>query len=96
MIAIGAEPRGRDRRATTATSAYLGIFFGRAAINVDTWRAMADAIPGTSGSSLERDLLGAERPGQADTRAARPLPGRRASRRPASWRAHAGSIRDQR
>jgi pyruvate,water dikinase len=37
-------------------------------MNVDVWRAMADAIPGASGSALERDLLGDERPG-APTRA---------------------------
>jgi phosphohistidine swiveling domain-containing protein len=61
-IAIGATPRGvtpsdvRDER-------LLGIFSGRAAINVDVWRELADAMPGTSGSSLERDLLGHERPG---------------------------------
>ena len=62
-IAIGTEPQGvapssdRERR-------LLGIFHGRAAINVDVWREMADATPGTSGSSLERDLLGSERPGK--------------------------------
>jgi pyruvate,water dikinase len=62
LVRIGAEPRGtvpsdeRDDR-------HLGIFWGRAAVNVDKWRAMADAIPGASGAGFERDILGAERPG---------------------------------
>src|SRR5262245_29577566 len=62
LVRIGAEPGGttpsdqRDDR-------HLGIFSGRAAVNVDKWRAMADAIPGASGAGFERDILGAERPG---------------------------------
>jgi pyruvate,water dikinase len=63
LVSMGAEPRGtlpspdRDQR-------HLGIFFGRCALNVDKWRAMADAFPGTSGTALERDILGASRPGK--------------------------------
>jgi phosphohistidine swiveling domain-containing protein len=59
-ISIGTLPRStqsgidRDQR-------YLGIFHGHAAVNVDLWRRMADAVPGTSGAAFERDILGAER-----------------------------------
>jgi phosphohistidine swiveling domain-containing protein len=62
LVRIGAEARGttpsdqRDDR-------HLGIFWGRAAVNVDKWRAMADAIPGATGAGFERDILGAVRPG---------------------------------
>jgi phosphohistidine swiveling domain-containing protein len=43
---------------------HLGIFYGRCALNVDVWRSFADAVPGTSGTSLERDFLGSVRPGR--------------------------------
>lgn len=62
-VLVGASPRGttpsndRDER-------HLGIFFGRCALNVDVWRSFADSMPGTSGTSLERDFLGSVRPGR--------------------------------
>jgi pyruvate,water dikinase len=62
-ILLGASPAGaapsdnRDKR-------HLGIFFGRCALNVDVWRSFADAMPGTSGTSLERDFLGSVRSGR--------------------------------
>lgn len=62
-VLVGARPAGtipsddRDQR-------HLGIFHGRCALNVDVWRSFADAMPGTSGTSLERDFLGNVRPGR--------------------------------
>jgi hypothetical protein len=55
---VGTTPsEDRDER-------HLGIFYGRCALNVDVWRSFADAVPGTSGDSLERDFLGSVRPGR--------------------------------
>jgi phosphohistidine swiveling domain-containing protein len=39
------------------------VFYGRCAANVDTLRRIADRTPGMSGDGLERQLLGATRPG---------------------------------
>lgn len=51
------------RVAGTIEERLAAIFYGRAAGNVDRLRAMADRIPGTSGDALERQFLGAVRPG---------------------------------
>jgi pyruvate,water dikinase len=39
------------------------IFFGRAAANLETFRALADRMPGTSGDAMESQLFGTVRPG---------------------------------
>ncbi|HUR72977.1 MAG TPA: PEP-utilizing enzyme [Sporichthya sp.] len=39
------------------------IFFGRAAANLETFRALADKMPGTSGDAMESQLFGTVRPG---------------------------------
>lgn len=41
------------------------IFFGRAAANLETFRALADRMPGTSGDAMEAQLFGTVRPGVA-------------------------------
>jgi pyruvate,water dikinase len=69
LALLGVNGRG-VRPACQRDERHLGMFYGHCAINVDVWRAMADAIPGASGSALERDLLGGERPGRP-TRARR-------------------------
>lgn len=40
-----------------------GVFFGRAAANLDTFRRLADLTPGTSGDALEEQIFGTLRPG---------------------------------
>jgi pyruvate,water dikinase len=42
---------------------FIGVFCGRAAINLDQFRAMADRSPGQSGDALEREFFGTVRPG---------------------------------
>ena len=39
------------------------IFFGRAAANLETFRSLADRMPGTSGDAMESQLFGTVRPG---------------------------------
>jgi pyruvate,water dikinase len=40
-----------------------GIFYGRAAANLDTFRRLADLTPGTSGEAVEIQIFGTARPG---------------------------------
>jgi phosphohistidine swiveling domain-containing protein len=40
-----------------------GVFYGRAAANLDTFRRLADLTPGTSGDALEQQIFGTVRPG---------------------------------
>ncbi|MGH6693039.1 MAG: PEP-utilizing enzyme, partial [Gammaproteobacteria bacterium] len=40
-----------------------GVFYGRAAANLDTFRGLADLTPGTSGDALEQQIFAAVRPG---------------------------------
>ena len=39
-----------------------GVFYGRAAANLDTFRRLADLTPGTSGDALEQQIFGTVRP----------------------------------
>ena len=39
-----------------------GIFYGRAAANLDTFRRLADLTPGTSGEAIEIQIFGMARP----------------------------------
>lgn len=39
-----------------------GVFYGRAAANLDTFRRLADLTPGTSGESIEIQIFGTARP----------------------------------
>jgi phosphohistidine swiveling domain-containing protein len=40
-----------------------GVFYGRAAANLDTFRRLADLTPGTSGDALEQQIFGTAREG---------------------------------
>ena len=40
-----------------------GVFYGRAAANLDTFRRLADLTPGTSGDALEQQIFGTVRTG---------------------------------
>jgi pyruvate,water dikinase len=42
---------------------FIGVFHGRAAVNLDRFRAMADRSPGQSGDAVEREFFGTVRPG---------------------------------
>jgi pyruvate,water dikinase len=42
---------------------FIGVFCGRAAVNLDRFRAMADRSPGQSGDAVEREFFGTVRPG---------------------------------
>ena len=44
---------------------FIGVFHGRAAVNLDRFRAMADRSPGQSGDAVEREFFGTVRPGVA-------------------------------
>ena len=46
---------------------FIGVFHGRAAVNLDRFRAMADRSPGQSGDAVEREFFGTVRPGVAST-----------------------------
>jgi phosphohistidine swiveling domain-containing protein len=63
LALMGARPADSVIGSADRDERHLAIFHGRAALNVDLWRRMADAIPGTSGGAFERDILGSERPG---------------------------------
>jgi len=53
---------------------FSGIFFGRAALNVDVIRTVADRAPGTSGAAAEEQLLGNVRPEVVSRSSRRRLP----------------------
>lgn len=65
----------RRELAETATDRRLtGIFHGRVAINVTRIRQVADLTPGTSGSAMERQMLGSARDGVPDESSWRRVP----------------------
>ncbi|MDT7655971.1 MAG: rifampicin phosphotransferase [Pseudonocardiales bacterium] len=43
------------------------LFYGRPAANLNTFRALADRTPGTSGNAIEHQLFGQVRPGMRDS-----------------------------
>lgn len=56
-VRLGAWPRSRLASAETGER-FGGVFFGRYAVNVNTWRAIGDRTPGTSGDAVEEQFLG--------------------------------------
>jgi phosphohistidine swiveling domain-containing protein len=66
FAAIGAFPRGFARRPEAIADRVLSIQHGHVAINVDIFRAAADALPGTSGDEVERSYFGSNRPDVPD------------------------------
>ncbi len=52
----------------------IGVFHGRASMNVTVLRSMMSGFPGVSGDDVERDILGSTRPGVTDDGYGRRLP----------------------
>jgi pyruvate,water dikinase len=46
---------------------FIGVFRGRAAVNLDRFRDMADRSPGQSGDAVEKEFFGTVRPGVTST-----------------------------
>ena len=51
-----------------------GVFYGRAAANLDTFRRLADLTPGTSGESIEVQIFGTARPDASSSPSRRRYP----------------------
>jgi phosphohistidine swiveling domain-containing protein len=72
---LGIFPRSKVPVPENADERISGIFFGRAAGNINTFRRIGDLMPGSSGDILEEKLFGKEPP--ADGHAGKPLSARR-------------------
>jgi pyruvate,water dikinase len=53
---------------------FWSVFHGRAAANMDSFRALADILPGTSATAIEQQLFGYVRPGTVDNNSYRRYP----------------------
>ena len=71
---MGVLPRSRVGVPASVDDRLWGIFFGRAAANLDTFRSLADLTPGTSGDALEVQIFGTVRPGVTSRRSLRRYP----------------------
>lgn len=60
---LGVLTEAQVGRPATPDERVWDIFFGRAAANLETFRALADRMPGTSGDAMESQLFGTVRPG---------------------------------
>lgn len=60
---LGVLTEAQVDRPATPDERVWDIFFGRAAANLETFRALADRMPGTSGDAMESQLFGTVRPG---------------------------------
>lgn len=60
---LGVLTEAQVERPATPDDRVWDIFFGRAAANLDTFRSLADRMPGTSGDAMESQLFGTVRPG---------------------------------
>lgn len=58
----------------SADDCFVAVFFGRAAINVDRFRAMVDRTPRNSGDSFEQQLFNTVRPGVVSKKTRRRYP----------------------
>jgi rifampicin phosphotransferase len=65
-IDLGAWPRNRVLVSADPDERFGAIFFGRYAINVNTFRAFGDRLPGSSGDAVEEQLFPAKRSSLAD------------------------------
>jgi phosphohistidine swiveling domain-containing protein len=71
---LGVLSRAEIEPPATVSGRIMGIFHGYVAANVDTFRAIADRTPGSSGNATEQQLFGSVRPGMADHRTFRRYP----------------------
>jgi pyruvate,water dikinase len=63
---LGMIPESASAYPDEAAQRFLGIFSGRIAINVTVGRILFSGLPTVSGDDVERDMLGAVRPGVID------------------------------
>ena len=61
FVDLGALPRAREPLPEVTDDAFIAIFRGRPAVNLDLFRAMGDAIPGGSGDKIEEGFFGSVR-----------------------------------
>ena len=71
---MGVIPAGEVKVPESVDDRLWGVFHGRAAANLDTFRRLADLTPGTSGDALEEQLFGTVRPGVQSARSRRRYP----------------------
>jgi pyruvate,water dikinase len=71
---MGVVPRSAVGVPASLDDRLWGVFFGRAAANLDTFRRLADLTPGTSGDALEEQIFGTVRPGVASRPSKRRYP----------------------
>lgn len=71
---LGVLPASEIRVPASVDERIWGIFYGRAAANVDVFRRLADLTPGTSGDAFEAQIFGAVRPGVTSHRSRRRYP----------------------
>jgi pyruvate,water dikinase len=62
-IDLGAWPRDRQLVSPDADDRFGAVFFGRYALNVNTFRELGDRMPGSSGDAVEEQMFGAKRSG---------------------------------
>ncbi len=65
---MGVLPRAELAEPERVDARFAGIFYGRAAANVDKFSSVVDRIPGTSGAAFEEQLLGSPDPRARRTR----------------------------
>ena len=71
-IDLGAWPRTRTVCSANADERFGAVFYGHYALNVNTFRALGDRMPGSCGDAVEEQLFGAARSGIGN----RPVRGR--------------------
>lgn len=73
-IDLGAWPRNRPLLSPAADDRFGAVFFGRYALNVNTFRELGDRMPGSSGDAVEEQMFGAKRSGLSNRRVRRRYP----------------------
>lgn len=71
---LGVLPKSATDYPDDVNQRLIGIFHGRACLNVTMLRATMGALPGVSGDDIERDIVGAVRPGVRDEPRGRRVP----------------------
>jgi phosphohistidine swiveling domain-containing protein len=71
---IGAFRKAEVRVPPRIEEQFWSVFHGRAAANMDSFRALADLLPGTSATAIEQQLFGYVRPGTVDNNSFRRYP----------------------
>lgn len=64
---LGVAPKSATAYPAAIEDRLIGVFAGRCTINVGVIRNLMGGLPGITGDDIERDMLGAVRPGVVDT-----------------------------